>query len=93
VCVYNAKFERIGASRCCTNQGGRLRGVEEHPIQYSSPGAAANIIPKLWIFPEKGYGLVIEDLWVMVCKSPPTELVDQKIYGISGFMGYQSHGL
>jgi len=52
------------------------------------------VVPKLWVFPERGYGLlVIEDLRVMVCKSPPTELVDQKIYGISGFMGYQSHGL
>ena len=29
----------------------------------------------------------------MVCKSPPTELVDRKSYGISGFMGYLSHGL
>jgi hypothetical protein len=55
-----------------------------------SPGDAANIVPKLWVFPEKGYGLlVIEDLWVMVCKSPPTELVDRKniwdfgVYGLS----------
>ena len=56
-----------------------------------SPGNAANIVPKLWVFPTKGYGLwIIEGLWVMVCKSPPTKLVDQKGYGISGCMGYLS---
>ena len=37
----------------------------------------------------EGYGLwVIADLWVMVCKYLRTELVDQKCYGISGFVGY-----
>ena len=59
-----------------------------------SPRNAASIVPKLWVFLPKGYGLwIIEDLWVMVCKSLPTELVDRKSYGISGFMGYLSHGL
>jgi hypothetical protein len=49
---------------------------------------------KLWGFLPKWYGLWgIEDLWVMGCKSPRTELVDQKSYGIREFMGYQRHGL
>ena len=35
-----------------------------------------------------GYGL-----WVMGCKSPPTNSVDSKWYGISEVMGYLMHGL
>jgi hypothetical protein len=35
---------------------------------------------------------VIADLWVMVCKSPPTELVDQKKYGLKGIMGMDYEG-
>jgi hypothetical protein len=44
-----------------------------------SPGQFQN----LWVFSKKGYGLwIIEDLWVMVCKSLPIKLVDKKNYGI-----------
>ena len=32
-------------------------------------------------------------VWVMVCKSLRTELVDEKSYRISGFMGYLGYGL
>ena len=38
-------------------------------------------------------GFAHQGLWVMGCKSLPTNLVDPKEYGISGVMGYQVHGL
>ena len=44
--------------------------------------------------PVKGYGLWgTVDLWVMVCISLPTKLVDGWGYGIKGVMGYQEYGL
>jgi hypothetical protein len=45
--------------------------------------STAKISPKLMGSLAKGYGLwIIGDLWVMVSKSLPTKLVDQKSYGI-----------
>lgn len=32
-------------------------------------------------------------LWVMGLKSPPTELVDQKMYGVCPTMGFLGYGL
>ena len=56
--------------------------------------SASNIQSKLWVLPAKGYGLWgIEDLWVMVCISQPTKLVDGQGYGLKGVMGYQKYGL
>ena len=40
-----------------------------------------------------GYGVLIADLWVMVCISPPTKLVDGRGYGLKGVMGFQKYGL
>lgn len=48
----------------------------------------------LWVLPAEGYGLwVIMDVWVMVCNSLRTELVDGSRYGIQEVMGYQEYGL
>jgi hypothetical protein len=41
---------------------------------------------KVWVM---GY----EGVWVMGSNSPPTNLVDQKFYGLWESMGYQSYGL
>ena len=38
-------------------------------------------------------GFARQGLWVMGCKSLPTNLVEPNEYGISGVMGYWVHGL
>ncbi|EDQ99779.1 uncharacterized protein LACBIDRAFT_334767 [Laccaria bicolor S238N-H82] len=71
------------------------RGISENLVIMKNAGFYDHFwVQNLWVLPTKGYGLwVITDLWVMVCKSLPTNLVDPKWHGISGVMGYQKHGL
>ena len=39
------------------------------------------------------WGMGMGGLWVMLCISPPTNLVDTKCYGIREVMGLQRYGL
>jgi hypothetical protein len=37
-------------------------------------------------------GFTLQQVWIMGPNSPPTNLVDQKFYGVWESMGYQGYG-